>query len=360
VRVVVKAGFDTASGYGNDGCGIAEGLAARGHDVMLHPNGVTPPIPQAVANLLTVPLEPPFDVAIIHVDPPHLFCDDGMRATSRRVVGWTMWEWQDFKPGSRVRLNALRKNWSKLDLMLSYSDVAYEALDPLISPATEHRILQGGYWADAWRPRPNDPPRDWDGTFRFVMVGQLHKRKDPFAAITAFSRLKDRHGEAFDAELHLKNNIKTLHPSIEDAYDGVRVHYRYWSHTQMRELYLKSHCLLAPSMGEGKNVPALEAMTTGIPVIATNYSGHTTWLRDDYAYPLNWTPVVNEGGRQARADVEHLEELMWHVYQKRDEAKLKGELAARTIPAMCDWSKVLERFELTLQVSPQREVGLAL
>jgi hypothetical protein len=32
---------------------------------------------------------------------------------------------------------------------------------------------------------------------------------------------------------------------------------------------------------------------------------------------------------------------MWHVYTHRAEAKEKGLIASRTIPAMCDWSVVV-------------------
>jgi glycosyltransferase involved in cell wall biosynthesis len=123
----------------------------------------------------------------------------------------------------------------------------------------------------------------------------------------------------------------------------------------MREFYAGLHCFLAPSTGEGKNVPALEAQTTGVPVIGTDYGGHKIWMNDEWAYPLDWTPEEFEQGWAARPDEEHLKKLMWHVYTSRHEARQKGQLAARMIPQMCSWSHVIDRLMDLVHELPQTE-----
>lgn len=354
MKFLLKAAFDTSSGYGGDGVGIARSLAARGYDVKLWPVSVTPPIPREVAMLLTEEIEPIYDVAISHESPPVIETTSAVRNLSDRTIAWTMWEWSLFKHPAR---RTLRRRLEQFDVLLSYDEVTRDALAPFVPDSVDHRVLQGGFWSEDW---PFVADRDWGGTFRFVMVGQLHQRKDPFAAIEAFVRLKREHGDAFDAELHLKTNVVGLSPHMEEAYDGVHIHDKWWSTDRLKKLYASSHCYLAPSKGEGKNLPALEAQATGIPVIATNVGGHLGWLSSEYGYVCPWTPEQTEWGQWALADRGALTELMWHVYQNRDEARRKGEIAARTIPAMCDWTKVIGRLMDVVNQTPRRELGLDL
>jgi glycosyltransferase involved in cell wall biosynthesis len=41
-------------------------------------------------------------------------------------------------------------------------------------------------------------------------------------------------------------------------------------------------CLLAPTKGEGYGLPLVEAAASGIPVVATNWSGHLDFLKDKF------------------------------------------------------------------------------
>jgi hypothetical protein len=92
-------------------------------------------------------------------------------------------------------------------------------------------------------------------------------------------------------------------------------------------------------------------------VIATNWGGHTVWLRNEYAYPLNFVLEETPGGIQARADRDHLKELMWHVYTHREEAKMKGALAARTLPPMCDWNVIARKMVQIIATTPPHQMG---
>lgn len=175
-----------------------------------------------------------------------------------------------------------------------------------------------------------------------------NSRKDPFVAIQAFVDLKRKYPKDFDgAELHLKNNIRNLHPDMENWCPKLRVHYDTWPTDVLNAFYQSQHVLLAPSRGEGKNLPALEFMTTGGAVIATNWGGHTEWLDPQWAYPLDY--VLREESPQypncksARASTEHMKELMMHTYRNRAEVKAKADLASQMIPKMCNWDSVVEK-----------------
>ncbi len=343
MKVLVKSAVNPYSGYGNDGIGLVQALVNLGLDVYLDPLFVAPPLPRAVAALLTKRLEAPFDLLIHHADPAQLGLSPEARRAAKLTVGWTMWEYESLD--NLHGRSKLRKALRGYDLVLGYDTVTSTALAPYLSRRSARGTLQGGYWPADWPA----VAREWHSErFGFCMVGQLHQRKDPFVAIQAFKELKGEHPQEFDgAELHLKTNQPGLHMAMEQWVPKLRVHYSVWAADVLREFYASQHCLLAPSRGEGKNMPALEFLSTGGPVIATNWGGHTQWLSPAVGYPLNYTLKAIDGAhptcRNARADKDHLKELMLHVYRNRDEARRKGEAAAALIPAMCSWDAVVRR-----------------
>jgi glycosyltransferase involved in cell wall biosynthesis len=344
VKFLLKSPFDTLSGYGNDGVGIAIALLELGHEVHLFPTSVTPPIPEDIARLMTRWPNPPFDVAIVHLSPADKHTDSAtLRGAAGRMVFWTMWEYETFRVGHWEEIRP-RLEKTHYDLLLAYDEVTKAAMDdPEINPDIPIRQFQGGYTPDFWAEvDPNK--RDWTGTFRYGMAGRLHGRKAPWAAIKAFRALKAEHGDAFDAELHLKTTVEGVPKGVEEWTPGVHVYYEWWDHKRLREFYESLHCYLAPSTGEGKNLPALEAQTTGVPVIGTLYGGHKGWLSSEFAYPVRHQVKEYEGGPGAAVDEDHLRDLMWHLYTHREEAKQKGLVAARTIPGSMSWNKVMQRF----------------
>lgn len=354
-RVLLRTSLSQATGYGRDGIGIAQAFINQGWDVHLRPQAVDAPLPAEVAVLLTKTPDGPFDLFLHHSDPASLGLYPGEGRSAKTRVAWTMWEFTGLGPdfdepiGPRGQERTIEQRLDSYDSLVVYDEVSKQALEPRTQrPVTK---LQGGYVSEETALLlVNAVPRDWFSTpFRFCMVGQLGQRKNPFAAIEAFSKLKSEHGDDFNAELHLKTVDRTLHPKIEEVHPGIKIHYELWSRRQLLEFYLKCHCLLAPSWGEGKNLPALEAMTTGLPVIGPKFGGHAEWMADDWAYPVNFTMAEHAPGMgSARVSPDDLAERMWHVYSNRAEARQKGELAARVIPAMMDWDKVIPRLTMSL------------
>lgn len=371
VKVLVKAPMSVYSGYGNDGIGIIRALVDMGADVYIHPSVAEPPLPQDIADLFTKKLVAPFDLTIHHVDPDSLEASREVRAASDLLVAWSMWEYTSFENLKNKR--TLRSRIKPYDAILGYDNVSADCFTPYTRKRrmqyvsmdrekvwgnpTAVGVLQGGYQPGRWPTIE----RDWfSERFGFVMLGQLHERKDPFVAIQAFQELKDEHPDFAPAELHLKTNVGGLHPMMEQVIPGLRIHYATWSEDTVREFYAHNHVLLAPSRGEGKNMPALEFQSTGGAVIATNWGGHTQWLNPEYSYPLDYVlrPVSGAYGENcmnARASKEHLKQLMLHTFRNRAEVKRKAELAAQMIPAQCSWDSVIHRlFQRLREISPEK------
>lgn len=341
MRVLLRSPMGPFSGYGNDGLGMTRAMLEEGWDVRLQPHAIAPPLPADIALLLTKPVEPPLDLTIVHADPGALSLSPGAKRATGRAIAWTMWEWPSFshEPKIERRLPGWLEHY---DEVVAYDETSLEALRSVLGEDERLRKVQGGYTAKHWPPFRE---RNWDDPItRFGMVGALHNRKNPFAAIEAFSALREEKEGDFAAELHLKTVTRTLHPKIEERYPGVVVHYETWDAAMMYAFYTTLHCLVAPSRGEGKNLPALEAMSTGIPVAATRVGGHLEWLSSEYAYAIEGEERVDSSGKTSvEADVESLKEIMWRVHTERMEARRLGEVASRVIPQMKDWGTVLRR-----------------
>lgn len=350
MKVLLNIPLSTYSGYGNDGIGLARAFMRWGADVYLSPSVVQSPLPYDVAMLLTKELEAPFDLIIDHHDPATLLSSEAQSRSAGTVVAWTMWEYSNF--GNLPGRSKLKKNLKYFDALVGYDEVSSDCLREYAHKNQPVLTVQGGFWPEDW---PEAQERDWNSDrFGFCMVGQLHERKDPFVAIQAFQELKNDPNIEFEgAELHLKTNLPGLHSAMETVIPKLRIHYATWANEVLAKFYEAQHVLLAPSRGEGKNMPALEMQSTGGTVIATNWGGHRQWLNSAYNYPLNYTlaPVSSDfpGTENARASIDHLKELMLHCYQNRDEVRRKGELASQIIPKMCSWDAVIERLLLQLK-----------
>lgn len=339
MRVLLRTPMSPYTGYGNDGLGLARAFLAMGADVYLWPTFLQPPLPPDIAVLLTKDARGPFDLIVQHTDPM------GLKTFPEEVgqglkVGWSMWEYTNFlnMPGH----TKLRKQYKYFDAMVGYDDETTEGYKPYFSGP--RFTVQGGFEPQGWA----EVERDWNEEhFYFCMVGMLHSRKDPFATIRAFSELKHEYPEEFEpARLSLKTQTPGLHSAMEQVYPWLRIYYEIWPTTTLRDFYHSQHVLLAPSRGEGKNIPALEFQSTGGVVLATNWGGHRQWLSPEYAYPLNYTleaaAVKYPTTLNARVDHEHFKESILHVFRNRHEAREKGHRAAQVIPAMCSWDAAVD------------------
>lgn len=354
-RILLKTPLSDSTGYGKDGIYLSILLEEAGGDVNLEPTFVAVPIPARTAALLTKSRPEHFEVAITHIDPKQLNFPEALPKAADKVVGWSMWEFTSFGTQPEEWVPGLREQFSRLDLLLAYDEWSKQAFSEYMDEPERIKILQGGYDADFWRAKDSDPARVWDGTFVFSMNGTMNQRKNPFAAINAFKLLKDEYGDQFDAELHLKTTSPNLHPAMEAWCPGLKIHYTSWTTTQLRQFYLKTNCLLAPSWGEGKNLPALEAQGMGAAAIVSKCAGHLQWASEDWTYLVDGPMEEHLPGMGSiRIDPEVLAEKMWYVYNNRDEAKRKGAVAAKILPAQSDWSRVVERLKYILSdVTPR-------
>ncbi|HEX7317719.1 MAG TPA: glycosyltransferase [Pyrinomonadaceae bacterium] len=124
---------------------------------------------------------------------------------------------------------------------------------------------------------------------------------------------------------------------------------------QLGALYRSANCFVLPTRGEGWGLPLLEAMACGLPVIATGWGAQADFVNDETAYPLASDGLVPaeakcpyyKGFNWAEPSYEHLRTLLRHVYENREEARLKGLKASAEVLSRWTWrhgvEKIIER-----------------
>src|SRR5262249_10300658 len=93
----------------------------------------------------------------------------------------------------------------------------------------------------------------------------------------------------------------------------------------------------------------LEAMSTGLPVIATDWSGPAEYMDPAYSFPLKYrlaeaggteSKSVRHFGQWAEPDYEHLRFLLRWLYEHPAPAAAKGRLAAKRVHEYWTWDRV--------------------
>lgn len=340
MKIGVQGPFSVYSGYGNDTVSIAMALKKRGHEVFPVPTLVETGLPPAMAQMFTIPLPRQLDALLINAAPNELRPKKGLELATNMIVGWSMWEQTKLDPG--FMKGSGRWPFRHLNCLLAYDPVSKKAFEDA-DPGVRVSLLQGGVDAEFWPYHP----KDWSGRFRFGMLGALHGRKNPWCSIEAFTELQ-ADGELEDAELVLKTNVPGLHPRIAERFPNVTVITDVWSRQQIKEFVQSIHVLLAPSVGEGKNLPALEAQLSGAVCLATGWGGHAVWQHPSYSPAIEYDLVPVEAGSPsmvAQPRKEHLKTLMVDMYKDRRKAKELGRIASGAIRSQCDWSTVVQKLE---------------
>jgi glycosyltransferase involved in cell wall biosynthesis len=103
---------------------------------------------------------------------------------------------------------------------------------------------------------------------------------------------------------------------------------------ELRSLFERSFCLVAPALDEDYGLTAIEAMRLGLPVITCRDSGHLTWFVDDGVTGLVVEPTglaIRDAVRTLRDDPERAVEM--GAEGRRRAAELTWERALRQFDA---------------------------
>ena len=178
-----------------------------------------------------------------------------------------------------IRNNALaRKAMSAADALVVLQPAALQELDRRMRDKT-HVIYQS---APSLKPVPLDT-RLRKRSFEVCMIGHLRQEKDPATFMKAATRLQ--------VEGIRMTHIggATLDPALARlaiATQQTCAAYRWLGnmpHTATRQLLKRSHLMVISSKMEGGANVIIEAVTSDVPVLASDIPGNRGMLGDDYA-----------------------------------------------------------------------------
>jgi glycosyltransferase involved in cell wall biosynthesis len=258
----------------------------------------------------------------------------GLRA--ERIVRYTMWE-STYIPHEQI-------TETNATCALVYVPCRQNVKDYLARGLRAPlKLLRHGVNSERFplleRPRTGDEP------YTFGAIGAFSPRKGIDALMRAFTD-EFRPHEHVRLLLKASNTDHGLRPSdpriqvLEGFYDDARL-----------LDYLRSlDAFVLPSRGEGFGLPGVEAMATGLPLIATNWSGPADYLDPADSFPLDYT-LTNPGGtgahgarfwgRWAEPSHEHLRALLRRLFDERASAAAMGIAAAARMRRDWSWDDVV-------------------
>lgn len=187
--------------------------------------------------------------------------------------------------------------------------------------------------------------------FTFGHMGALSIRKGTDILVRAFKA-------AFPTETDVRLINKTSnrgYPFMDFKDKRIEVQMGAVPHGQLiRDFFEQIDCFVFPTRGEGFGLPPLEAMATGVPAIATGWSGIVEFLDNRHGWLIDYTmdkavefdqKVYHEDcGDWAVPSFDHLVYLLRYAYEHRDEVKQKGLLAQEFVKNEWAWDKKISLF----------------
>lgn len=188
--------------------------------------------------------------------------------------------------------------------------------------------------------------------FQYLWVGAPNPRKGYEYAMMTWKEggfINDP-----NIRLYVKTTSRREKPGVEKR-GNVIYDDRKLSQSELIELYRHSHCLVVPRLAEGFDLVLAEGMRTGIPAIATYYSGVTDFFNNDVGYPIGYRMI--EGKQQffrdgkegteyktmlAQPCVDELAFWMHYIRYNYNEALEKGKKASELISNRFTWERAVK------------------
>jgi glycosyltransferase involved in cell wall biosynthesis len=121
------------------------------------------------------------------------------------------------------------------------------------------------------------------------------------------------------------------------------------SYPDYPRLYASAQALVLPVRGQVCNRAILEALSSGLPVIATRWGGHLDFLNDTNSFligidglaPATFESEPNAGHFWAEPRIDHLRHLMREVFSRSGEVRQRATRGRQDVINRLDWSAVI-------------------
>jgi len=128
--------------------------------------------------------------------------------------------------------------------------------------------------------------------------------------------------------------INELKPKNRNDFASIEVICDNIPYKELNNLYNRSDVFVSSTRAEGFNLPCVESMAVGKPVITTNFGGQTDFVNEENGWLIDYKletvteEVAYEEVQWAIPDVEDLRRIMRHCFENQKEVKEKGKRAS--------------------------------
>ena len=288
-------------------------VAEHGFNVVHQLTPVSPRQPSMIFGLSAPVIIGPMNGGIDY--PPHNDLTGGFERTILSVLRSTSMFWNAIVPGKR-----------RAALLLVANKSTYEALPSNIKSNKILELVENGVDPDCFRVAASTTR---EGNFRIIYVGRLVDYKRVDLLLEACGKLIGK----MNFHLHIVGDGR-LRSALEEQVSQLsltdHVQFHGWiPQTQVAELLRSSDLFAFPSMRECGGAAVLEAMASGIPVIATKWGGPASYLTED-------TGILIPPSRPEEFITEFATAILMMARNPDARAKI-GEAARHRALTLYDW-----------------------
>jgi glycosyltransferase involved in cell wall biosynthesis len=323
-RVIFRTFLNSFSGFGRFAWKLAEAVEAVG----------TPIAFDATARDERYAPVDPWLESRVETEIPEIwrlvlgYLGHGMPHTQRPIALFTMHE------TTRIPRHAVKAcNQSRAVIVPTAFNVEGFRASGVYVPI--HTCPLGFDPGEGWAPGPR---RD-DGKFRVLMLGMLEAGGHRKGFAEGVAAWLDAFDGVDDVELWIKVFPGCLrHLPTLPMDSRIRVIAASLPQIEVRDLVRAADLVLMPTYGEGFNLPAIEAMACGVPVVATAATAHAAFLDPSCGFIARHRTEPATGYYAGMGDwhppeVESLAYQLCHAYQFPERTRQRGAAAAKRAEA---------------------------
>lgn len=237
----------------------------------------------------------------------------------------------DFKLYHKIAAPFLHVIWHGASSVIANSKGLHE-LAAAFDSTIEIPIIPNGVDLEKY----SAPARDWSAP-RLLSVGRLVYQKGLDLAMRALADLKDLSWTwtiAGDGP-----QMETLQSMAQEFGIADRIHFLGWQKAeQLKEQYCAANIFLFPSRHEGMPNAVLEAMASGLPVVATRIAGNEELVANG-----------ETGALVPTGDVESLRESLRPLLVEAKMRERMGRASRQRVEQSFGWERVAEQYQKILE-----------
>lgn len=253
----------------------------------------------------------------------------------------------------------IERRLSQTDLVISCSEYVTKKIRECFPHFASHcQTVYNGVDVNRFIPGYESGKARTNGTKRLLFVGRISPEKGLHVLLEAFHTIVkyypqtqveivgpyDKAPREFIIDLHDDNKITDLKLFYKENYlsqlkamlhPDLASHVTFTGHIQQEQLngnYCRADVLVNPSLSESFGMSLIEAMATGVPVVATRVGGMSEIVEEDKTGML-----VEPGNAHA------LGEAVLHLLSDEEKRKAMGDAGRKRVIELFSWDLISEK-----------------